>query len=57
LLNVGEFDQPPGDNYHHWGFQDETAIPEKDRKKIEEAAMRCPGTEVKVGKYILLPWK
>ena len=54
-------DQPPGDSYHHWGWQKDGArIPAATRAQLMEWAEGCSsggGQELTVGQWTIRPWK
>lgn len=65
LLPVGEgheMESPPGDNYHQWGWQEETdAIPQKVLAELkswaeEWLAGEADGDSHQVGDWVIKPW-
>jgi hypothetical protein len=54
------YDEPPGDNYSKWGFQEETSIPEEVRQRLQEWIEQYPDDgkeEFKHRGYVVRPWK
>lgn len=50
------YDQPPGDNYHQWGFQDEYDIPEDVKEQLEEWAQSHDLGSFTVGEFTIKSW-
>jgi len=50
------FDQPPGDNYHQWGFQEEYEMPESVKEKLAEWAESNDSGEFSFEGFTIKPW-
>ncbi len=63
LVPIGDghyMDQPPGDNYHKWGFQGDRYIPKDVKRKLSEWAESWTEHEEKSFTYkgwTIEPWK
>jgi len=56
-----DYEQPPGDNYHQWGFQDESEIPESEipddvKEKLAEWASDNDFGEFTYGDFTIKAW-
>lgn len=60
---IGDFmSEPPGDNYHQWGFQGEEPIPVKVKDELEQwandfLAGKAKGKSKTVEKWTIKPWE
>jgi hypothetical protein len=57
----GMMNEPPGDNYHVWGFQGESIVPKKHREALEAWANKFIAGQTKdksftSGKWTIEPW-
>ena len=50
------WDEPPGDNYHQWGFQDEYDIPQDVKNKLAEWANDHDWGEFTYGDFTIKAW-
>jgi len=50
------FDEPPGDNYHQWGFQEEYEIPAEVKEKLEAWAEENDHGEFTCGDFTIKAW-
>ena len=71
IVNMGEFDSPPGDNYYHWGWQEdpddesemagatcnpEFGVPRKTIEKFEDFAQSLKSGSLRIGDWELKAW-
>lgn len=61
ILPVGAghlYKEPPGDNYHCWGWQGDYEIPPRTKARFEKWLAEWDGeAELKVGKFTIKPWQ
>lgn len=64
LVNCAGMDQPPGDFYQHWGWQDSEdegatpsfKIPKRTADAFSEHAWSLSKKELKIGQWTIKPW-
>jgi len=49
-------DEPPGDNYHQWGWQEDTEIPDKVKDVFEDWLMSYKDGECTCNNYTIKEW-